>query len=64
MRSEWGEVFRDVAVRRDTSLYTLAKIVSHAFDFDFDDEFAFYRRRRGLECPGAGDFMLTYADEC
>jgi hypothetical protein len=55
MRSEWGEVFRDVAVRRDTSLYTLAKIVSHAFDFDFDDEFAFYRRRRGLECPGAGD---------
>jgi putative nucleotidyltransferase with HDIG domain len=47
------EVFRDVAVRRDTSLYTLAKVVSHAFDFDFDDDFAFYRRRRGLECPGA-----------
>jgi len=50
---EHGEVFRDVAVRRDTSLYTLAKIVTHAFDFDFDDDFAFYRRRRGLECPGA-----------
>ena len=50
---EADEVFRDVAVRRDTSLYTLAKVVTHAFDFDFDDDFAFYRRRRGLECPGA-----------
>jgi hypothetical protein len=50
---EDGEVFRDVAVRRDTSLYTLAKIVAHAFDLDFDDDFAFYRRKRGLECPGA-----------
>ena len=51
--AEGGEVFRDVAVRRDTSLYTLAKVVTHAFDFDFDDDFGFYRRRRGLECPGA-----------
>ena len=51
--AEGVDVFRDIAVRRDTSLYTLAKVVTHAFDFDFDDDFAFYRRRRGLECPGA-----------
>jgi len=51
--ADGGDVFRDVAVRGDTSLYTLAKVVTHAFDFDFDDDFAFYRRCRGLECPGA-----------
>jgi len=47
------EVFRDVIVHRKMPLFDFALMVAHAFDFDFDDKFSFYRRRQGTVCPGA-----------
>lgn len=49
-RSPW----RDIVVQRNTSLFDFAAAVVHAFDFDFDDRFSFFRRSRvGSSCPGA-----------
>jgi hypothetical protein len=36
---------RDIIVTPGTSLFHLAIEIVHAFDFDFDDTFSFYRRR-------------------
>lgn len=52
-RQRKSEIFRDIIVKRNMSLYDFAVTITHAFDFDFDDKFSFYRRRLGTICPGA-----------
>lgn len=47
--------WRDIAVSRKMFLFDFAIAVVHAFDFDFDDRFSFFRRSRSSfsPCPGA-----------
>eukprot|EP00960_Hanusia_phi_P033084 750249-Hanusia_phi.AAC.4 len=52
------ELFRDIAVQESAGIFEFAQIISHAFDFDFDDDFTFYRRKNTSRCPGSYSVLL------